>query len=229
MKFEENKKFDHNTFDALFTHDRLYFEELCKIIQFLPIDDVVSLSKVNKPMYRMTRHRCILEMFKKDIMERFLNHKIMPLYTDLVPQEKSIIKNRDTNVIGVSNIVIYDNLIKPLFDNEKCSKFSKCINFIKPNDLLIACIANSLVNEFITREMWFSMLHKDGMILQFVVDQTYEFCLTALHNNGLALQYVNKQTDELRIIAFTNNELALQYFRGANQRLYNILSARNNW
>lgn len=45
----------------------------------------------------------------------------------------------------------------------------------------------------------------NGLILQFIKDQTTKMCLDAVINNGLALQYVLKQTPEICLEAVKND------------------------
>ena len=52
---------------------------------------------------------------------------------------------------------------------------------------------------------------RNGMILDFIKEQTDEICLEAVKQNGLALQYVKKQTPEICLEAVKNNASTLRY------------------
>ena len=42
---------------------------------------------------------------------------------------------------------------------------------------------------------------QDGLVLQYVKEQTYELCLAAIQQHGWALEYVKEQTYELCLAA----------------------------
>jgi hypothetical protein len=56
-------------------------------------------------------------------------------------------------------------------------------------------------------------LSKNGLLLEYVGNQTEELCKLAVEQNGLALKYVKHQTRELCDIAIRQNNLASKYIR----------------
>jgi hypothetical protein len=50
---------------------------------------------------------------------------------------------------------------------------------------------------------------KDGMILEFIENQTMEICLAAVNQNGWALTFVKKQTLEICMVAVLRGPIYL--------------------
>ena len=54
---------------------------------------------------------------------------------------------------------------------------------------------------------------QDGLVLQYVKEQTEEICKLAVQENGLALQYVQEQTEDICRLAVRQNHMATRYFK----------------
>jgi hypothetical protein len=59
--------------------------------------------------------------------------------------------------------------------------------------------------------MTLNAVKQNGMILQYVKNQTYDICMEAVKQTGLALQYVKNQTEENCMEAIKQNIWALEY------------------
>lgn len=70
-----------------------------------------------------------------------------------------------------------------------------------------------------TNDMLAKILNKDGMILEFVDDQTEELCLIAVKQNPMALQFVNEQTFEMCLGAVKQNGSVLQYVKKQTNKI----------
>ena len=56
-----------------------------------------------------------------------------------------------------------------------------------------------------------TVVRADGLVLQFVENQTPEICLEAVKQNGLALQNVKEQTLEICLAAVKQYEWSFKY------------------
>jgi hypothetical protein len=59
----------------------------------------------------------------------------------------------------------------------------------------------------------------NGLVLQYVRDQTLEICLAAVKENGRALQYVKDQTEAINLQAVKEDGYALQYVRNQTESI----------
>ncbi len=133
-------------------------------------------------------------------------------------------------------------------------------NFVKHKtyeiDKSILKIQNNLVINNEIYEILKNILNKNGLLLEFIENQTEELCIIAIKNNinaytfvknktyeinkillnidGNMLQYIENQTDELCIIAIKNNINAYTFVKKITYNLYksiliehNILSTNN--
>lgn len=63
------------------------------------------------------------------------------------------------------------------------------------------------------REITLSTVKKNGLILEYIKNQTVDICMAAVRQNGLALKYVNEQTYGICLTAIRQNGMALEYVR----------------
>ena len=72
-------------------------------------------------------------------------------------------------------------------------------------------IIKNITNFFSNDALWIDLISKDGLLLEYINEQTPEICMKALKQNGLALEFVKEQTPEICMTAIKQNGSALQF------------------
>jgi len=101
--------------------------------------------------------------------------------------------------------------------------YEMCLIAVKQNSLALIHVKK----QFITTDIYELTLRDDGLLLQFITEQTEDLCKMAITQNGLALQYVKYQTDEICSIAVQQNGLSLEYVRDQTETVC-ILAIKQN-
>ena len=86
---------------------------------------------------------------------------------------------------------------------------------IEENPLLYPAVREDLRTESLN----FKAVKKNGIVLQYITQQTPELCLEAVRNNGLALEYVKKQTPEICLEALAQTGRAIVYVKELTEEL----------
>ena len=74
----------------------------------------------------------------------------------------------------------------------------------------------------------FKAIPKNGMLLQYVKNQTEAACLAAVKQNGFALEFVKNQTETICMSAVKQNSDALQYVKDQTEAIC-IAVVKQNW
>lgn len=65
----------------------------------------------------------------------------------------------------------------------------------------------------VNSEFCMAIVQEDGLVLQFVKEQTSEICMAAVRQKGIALKYVKEQTSEIIEVALHSNPSAKKFIR----------------
>ena len=76
--------------------------------------------------------------------------------------------------------------------------------------------------------LWIDIIQNNGLILEFVKNQTDEICIIAVQQNGNALQYVKKQTDIICKLAVQQNATALAYVENKTNEIFELAEYQAN-
>ena len=97
--------------------------------------------------------------------------------------------------------------------------------FVKKNELkldkvMVKTILNACdVDDY---DFWIGMTNKNGLVLEFVKNQTDEICKSAVRQNGNALQYVKNQTDAICKLAVQRDALAIVYVENKTDDIFEL-------
>lgn len=81
-------------------------------------------------------------------------------------------------------------------------------------------LALSLVEKaFKSEKLCILAVNSNGLMLEFVLNKTYEICKVAIINNPMSLKFVIDQTDDLCILAVQSNGLALQFVKDKTTKI----------
>lgn len=70
---------------------------------------------------------------------------------------------------------------------------------------------NPFICDIENEEFYKKVISQNGLLINYIKEQTPELCMLAVQQNGLALKYINNKTPELCKLAVQQNGLALQY------------------
>jgi hypothetical protein len=93
---------------------------------------------------------------------------------------------------------------------------------------LINIMLQSVAVDIYMSSRHISQIKKNGIDLQYVINQTEAVCISAVSQNGNALQYVINQTEAICISAVKNNGLALEFVKNQTEAIC-IKAIRENY
>ena len=85
----------------------------------------------------------------------------------------------------------------------------ECLKAVKQNGLVLQYVINQ------TEDICLEAVKEGGLVLQYVKEQTKDICMEAV-KNGLALQYVKEQTKDICLKAVKEDGFALAYVKDLN-------------
>lgn len=87
---------------------------------------------------------------------------------------------------------------------------------IEANPLMYPVVREDLK----TMELNLKAVKGNGLVLEYINNQTEEICLEAVRSNGLALAFVKKQTNKICFEAISENGKAIHYVKNKTEELY---------
>lgn len=72
-------------------------------------------------------------------------------------------------------------------------------------------VFNPFICDIENEEFYKKVISQNGLLINYVKEQTPELCMLAVQQNGFALKYINNKTIELCMLAVQQNGIALEY------------------
>src|SRR5574344_1996671 len=96
-----------------------------------------------------------------------------------------------------------------------------CLAAVKQNGLVLQWVDNQ------THDICLAAVKQHGYVLEYVKNQTPDICLEAIKQNGFAIDYVKNQTSEMCLEVVKRDGLALVYIKDQTQLIRQYMKKDN--